>query len=158
MIKRMGRAAGLRGWTLCGWMLAAGAIAGCDGPEGMDPDAGQPTAFDEQVARGASLFGMHCAHCHGADGRGGINEAPPLVGLDEGALPLEPRPGAVRDTRFVTVGDIAAFAAVNMPADAPGTLEVDEYYAVLAFALFANGIELEEELTPALAEELVIPR
>lgn len=130
---------------------------GCDGTAASG-DAGEPTPFEAQVQEGSALFGTHCAHCHGADGRG-TEEAPPLVGIAEGALPLEPRSeDAVRQTQFVTVSDIAAFASVNMPADAPGSLETEEYYAILAFALFANGIVLEERLTPALAEELVIPR
>lgn len=124
-----------------------------------DGDAGsEPTPFMLQAARGAELFGVHCAHCHGSAGQG-TEDAPRLVGLDEGALPLEPRPEAeFRTTRFETVGDIAAFASVNMPADNPGSLEIDEYFAILAFALSANGIVLEDELTPEVADTLVIPR
>lgn len=143
------------------WVMFAAVVlaaSGCTEEVSATPDAGEVSPFHAQAEQGGALFGAHCAHCHGADGRG-TEEAPPLVGLDEGALPLEPRSAeAVRQTQFVTVGDIAAFASVNMPADDPGSLETDQYYAILAFALFANGIELEEELTPALAEELVIPR
>lgn len=140
------------------WLLGICACAclACDGTTPPD-DGPAENPFDAQVSAGAELFAEHCSDCHGADGRGTL-EAPALVGLDDGALPLDPPEGAVRATQFVTVGDVAAFAAANMPPDDPGSLEADEYYAILAFALSANGIALTEELTPAGAEELVIPR
>ena len=119
-------------------------------------DAAEPT-FEAQVALGTTTYVSHCASCHGSSGEG-TAMGPRLVGLAEGALPLEPREGAVRTSRFVTVADVAAFAVANMPADDPGSLSADEYWAVLAFALSANGIVLEEPLTPELAAELTITR
>ncbi|WP_181197874.1 c-type cytochrome [Enhygromyxa salina] len=113
--------------------------------------------FAAQVSEGSVLYADHCASCHGDDGSG-TSQAPALVGLTEGALPLDPAPGAVRDTQFETVADVGAFAVANMPPADPGSLMADEYYAILAFALFANGIELEEELSGSLAAEIVIPR
>lgn len=114
-------------------------------------------AFETQASRGQRLFGEHCASCHGNSGQGS-DEAPPLVGLDEGALPREPRDGAVRDTEFVTVADVAGFAVENMPPTDPGGLSIEEYLAILAFDLKANGITLEQELDLDLAESLTIPR
>jgi mono/diheme cytochrome c family protein len=141
------------------WLLSICACAcfACDSTTPPDEAGANENPFDAQVARGADLYTTHCADCHGADGRG-TDQAPAVVGLEDGALPLEPREGAVRDTQFKTVGDVAAFVAANMPPTNPGGLQVDEYYAILAFDLHANGIDLEEELTAALAEELVIPR
>jgi mono/diheme cytochrome c family protein len=140
------------------WLLGICACSclACDGTTPPD-EAGPENPFDAQVARGADLYEAHCADCHGADGRGAAG-GPALVGLEDGALPLEPREGAVRDTQFKTVGDVAAFAVANMPPNNPGSLQADEYYAILAFDLMANGITLEDELTAALAEDLVIPR
>lgn len=140
------------------WLLqiCACSCLACDATTPPD-EAGPENPFDAQVSRGAELYADHCAQCHGADGRG-TTEGPALVGLDSGALPLDPPAGAVRSTQFKTVGDVAAFAAPNMPPANPGGLQADEYYAILAFALSANGITLEQELTAALAEELVIPR
>lgn len=143
--------------------IAAVAMAACGGSTatsdggGTIPDAASPATFEDQVALGASVYGAECASCHG-DGGEGTESGPRLVGLAEGALPLEPRPGAVRTSRFVTVADVAAFAVANMPADAPGSLTAEQYWAILAFDLSANGITLEEPLTPELAATLTIPR
>ncbi len=115
-----------------------------------------PTTFAEQVSLGRSTYIANCSSCHGVSGEGGAG--PRLVGLDMGALPLEPREGAVRTTQFVTVADVAAFAVAAMPPVDPGSLSAEEYWAVLAFALSANGITLEQKLTPELAATLTIPR
>jgi cytochrome c len=116
------------------------------------------STFPEQVARGQILFGEHCAKCHGDSGQGG--RGPRLVGLREGALPLEPPPSRkLRTKRFVTVADVAEFVVANMPLNKAGTLSTEEYLAILAFDLKANGIDLgREKLTLAKARDLVIPR
>jgi len=46
----------------------------------------------------------------------------------------------------------------TMPPRAPGSLSAEEYWAVLAFDLSANGITLDQKLTPELAATLTIPR
>ncbi|MGF1465314.1 MAG: c-type cytochrome [Sandaracinaceae bacterium] len=146
------------------WLVlvsALGLLAGCGGTTNRPRDDGGPTdtPFAMQVERGAALYADNCARCHGAMGEG-TELAPRLVGLDEGALPLDPRPTqTLRTTQFVTALDVGTFAAANMPFDDPGSLELDEYLAILAFALFANGFTaLEEALTLENAGNLVIPR
>ena len=115
-----------------------------------------PTTFGEQVTRGAEVFGAHCASCHGKGGEG-TSEAPAVVGAS--ALPLDPPSGAkVRKTQFVTVADVAEFVSKNMPGDAPGSLSEDDYFAVLAFDLHANGIDLDKKLDGKVAASLTIPR
>ena len=100
--------------------------------------AGISHADEAQVAQGAKLFAKHCAKCHGKAGEG-TKKAPPLVGKD--ALPLDPRPEAkVRKTQFHTAQDVAEFASTKMPANKPGSLKPDEYYAIIAFDLDANGV------------------
>ena len=118
-----------------------------------------PTTFAEQVAHGQTLFGKNCAKCHGDSGQG-TEDAPRLVGLKEGALPLDPPASReVRKSRFATVADVAEFVMANMPPKKAGTLTADEYLAVLAFDLKANGIDLgQEPLTMAKAKALTIPR
>ena len=120
--------------------------------------AAAPATFAEQVAQGQKLYGEHCAECHGASGEGG--KAPAVVGLDKGALPLDPPAKAEhRKTQFKTVADIAAFVVKNMPADAPGTLTEEQYYSILAFDLKANGIDLgEKKLDGSVAPTLTVPR
>jgi mono/diheme cytochrome c family protein len=119
--------------------------------------AAAPTTFAEQVALGQTLYGEHCASCHGKSGEG--LDAPPVVGLDKGALPLDPPAGAkYRKTQFKTVADIADFVVKNMPAKAPGSLTPEQYFSILAFDLKANGIELDKKLDGAVAATLTVPR
>ena len=79
-----------------------------------------------------------------------------MVGLSSGALPLAPRPGSARTSQFLTVADVASFVVANMPPKAPGSLSPEEYWAILAFDLSANGVTLEQKLTPELAPTLTI--
>jgi len=120
--------------------------------------AGPSDTFAAQAKAGAALYGQHCASCHGPNGNDG--KAPPVVGLDKGALPLAPPPKAkFRTTQFKTVADVADFVVKTMPPKAPGSLSGDEYYSILAFDLKANGIDLgDKKLDPALASTLEIPR
>ena len=119
--------------------------------------AAPPASFAEQVAEGQKVYGQQCANCHGASGQGA--KAPRVVGLKEGALPLDPPPDRkVRKTKFVTVADVAGFVVANMPPGKGGSLPADQYWAVLAFDLHANGIDLPQPLTPELAKTLTIPR
>jgi S-disulfanyl-L-cysteine oxidoreductase SoxD len=120
-------------------------------------EAAAPATFDDQVALGGQLYAAKCAGCHGGGGEGGRG-APPLVGISAGALPLSPRPGSVRTAQFVTVADVASFVVATMPPKAPGSLSADEYWAILAFDLSANGIALDQKLNPELAATLTIPR
>lgn len=85
------------------------------------------------------LYSQNCAGCHGAAGTGG--KAPPVVGKD--ALPLNPPATAkFRKTQFHTIKDIFDFVKANMPPNAPGKLTDQEYWAILAFDLKANGVDL----------------
>ena len=154
------------------WLILGVALLGCaddgtdepDAPDAQDAqqstevaDAAVPMSdFEKQAALGATVYTQKCASCHGRQGEGG--EGPRLVGLAEGALPLEPRASSQRTTKFVTVADVATFAVANMPPNKPGSLSADEYWAILAFDLSANGVKLEQKLTPELAATLTIPR
>jgi hypothetical protein len=83
-----------------------------------------------------------------------------VVGLDQGALPLDPPAGAQhRKTQFKTVADIASFVVAHMPPTAPGSLKAEEYWSILAFDLKANGIDLgDQKLDAELAKTLEVPR
>jgi mono/diheme cytochrome c family protein len=116
-----------------------------------------PSSFAEQVTMGQGLYAANCAECHGASGEGG--KAPRVVGMKDGALPLDPpAERKARKERFVTVADVAGFTVANMPPKKAGSLTADQYWAILAFDLHANGIDLPQPLTPALAATLTIPR
>jgi mono/diheme cytochrome c family protein len=129
--------------------LLIAVVAACGGsshrePEGPAPGPAPQVATNEDlVARGATLYGAHCAKCHGDAGQG-TDKGPAVVGA--GALPKDPRPGAKRDVVFSTAHDVGAWAMEHMPADKPGSLAPDEYLAILAFDLKANGVDLGAEL------------
>jgi S-disulfanyl-L-cysteine oxidoreductase SoxD len=124
----------------------------------VEPSAA-PANFTEQVALGQKLYGAQCAGCHGNSGEG-TKDGPAVVGLDKGALPLAPAATAKhRKTEFKTVADIAEFVVKTMPPKAPGSLSAEEYYAILAFDLKANGIDLgDKKLDGELAKTLEVPR
>ena len=101
------------------------------------------------AASGAPIYARECASCHGAAGEGGI--ADPLVGYEpESTPPFGPRyeawRGAGDDVRF-TVGNYWPYATTlydyilrAMPSDAPGTLQPEEVYSLVAWILAENGI------------------
>lgn len=137
--------------TFAAFMLLAGCAT-------APPPTSKPEPFSVQAEKGAALYGAHCAKCHAADGSG--DTGPRVVGLKEGALPLDPPPDRKkRTTQFKTVMDVAAFAVKNMPGDEPGSLAADDYWRILAFDLKANGIDLaDQHLDAELAATLTIPR
>ena len=105
-------------------------------PDGTGLPPGSGTA-----ARGAALYARKCVACHGPTGMEG--PADRLVGR-------EPREGFPfgRDPSLVrTLGNYWPYATtlydyVNraMPLNAPGSLEPDEVYSLVAFLLWRNQI------------------
>ena len=128
---------------------AALAIANCATMSSAENNEAGRSQADE----GGKLYGQHCASCHGDAGQG-TKGAPPVVGKD--ALPLDPPATAkVRTTQFHTAQDVAQFVAANMPAKAPGSLTTEQYYAILAFDLKANGIDVSKKrIDPTTAAEI----
>ena len=108
-----------------------------------------------QIEAGKAVYVEHCAACHGDAGQGS-KKAPPLVGSN--ALPLDPRPGQKRAAQFHTAMDIALFATKNMPPDESDRAEMStpEYWDVLAFALSANGVKLQQPVGPDNAAAIVL--
>lgn len=133
-------------------MLTAGVVA-CHkaSPGPVSPAAaGDVTA---QIDQGKQLYVEKCAKCHG-DGGQGTDKGPPVVGKD--AFPQKPRSGAKRDVEFHTAADVFAWATKHMPGDAPGSLETDQYLAIFAFDLTANGIKLDKPLDGPAAQAIVL--
>jgi cytochrome c len=109
----------------------------------------------DQATQGGKLYAKHCAKCHGDAGQG-TKKAPAVVGKD--ALPLDPPATAkVRKTQFHTAQDVAQFVATKMPAAKPGSLSADEYYAILAFDLKANGVDVSgKKIDPTTAAQITL--
>jgi alcohol dehydrogenase (cytochrome c) len=115
--------------------------------------ASAETTVKAQIDQGKKLYVKYCSKCHGDAGQGTKN-APPVVGKD--AFPLDPRPKSKRDVKFHTAADVFAWASKHMPLKAPGTLSTDEYLAIFAFDLTANGIKLDKPLDGAAAAKIVL--
>lgn len=111
------------------------------------------TTAAAQIEQGKTLYVAKCAGCHG-DGGQGTDKGPPVVGKE--AFPLDAKEGAKRDVKFHTAADVFAWATKHMPADAPGSLSTDEYLAIFAFDLTANGIALEQPLDGPKAASIVL--
>jgi cytochrome c len=133
-------------------LLASLALAACH-HDGATPTAPAADPLAAQIERGQALYGEHCASCHGSGGEG-TDKAPPVVGAE--AFPAQPREGAKRDVEFHTAADVFAWATVHMPGDAPGSLSTDEYLAIFAFDLTANGVTLSAPLDGAAAQAIVL--
>jgi mono/diheme cytochrome c family protein len=96
--------------------------------------------YQDQVLFGESVFAEICSACHGASGEGFIG--PPLIG-----------PRAL--SGFRNAQRVYDFASRDMPADAPGTLSSDEYWAVIAYLLQQNGYNPSEQaLNPVTATDV----
>ncbi|HLU66180.1 MAG TPA: cytochrome c, partial [Kofleriaceae bacterium] len=135
------------------------AVAGSTDAVAGSPDDAPATAETAAgngalIARGAEVYGAECASCHGDAGQG-KGKAPPVVG--QGALPRDPRPGQKRKVAFRTAGDVLAWYSANMPPTDPGNLPAEDYLAILAFDLDANGVDLgAEPLTAERAAAIVL--
>lgn len=128
-------------------------LVACSHKSAPAPAAPAPTTIEAQVAQGKQLYVDKCAKCHGDAGQG-TKDGPPVVGKD--AFPLDPRPGAKRDAKFHTAADVFAWASKNMPANDPASLTTDQYLAIFAFDLTANGIKLDHPLDAPTAQSIVL--
>ena len=138
------------------FLLAPALLFGCaKTPAATTTPTTEPaaTTITAQIDQGKTLYGAKCAKCHGDAGQGS-DKAPPVVGKD--AFPEKPRPGAKRDVDFHTAADVFAWASKNMPGKAPGSLSTDQYLAIFAFDLTANGVKLEKPLDGAAAQAIVL--
>jgi cytochrome c len=126
-------------------------VAAFAGTAATAPDAKLTIAT--QIDQGKKLYTDNCAKCHGTAGQG-TKDAPAVVGKD--AFPLDPRPKAKRDVKFHTAADVFAWASKNMPAKKPGSLTTDQYLAIFAFDLSANGVKLDAPLDGAAAAKIIL--
>ncbi|WP_439106040.1 c-type cytochrome [Congregibacter sp.] len=105
-------------------------------PDGLGLPEGRGSARE-----GASLYQAQCESCHGVGGRGGPFGS--LVGRLAGdAFPFGSDP-----TLEKTIGNYWPYATTvfdylrrAMPFDAPGSLEADEVYSLVAYLLAENRI------------------
>jgi mono/diheme cytochrome c family protein len=115
--------------------------------------AADTKAVDDQVAKGKQLYADKCASCHGDSGEGG-GKTPAVVGKD--ALPLEaPKVAKKRKgVKFETAKDVLDWTKKNMPLKKPGSLTDEEYAAIMAFDLSANGVKVTKPVDFTNAAEI----
>lgn len=118
-------------------------------PDGKGLPDGSGTA-----AQGKQVFADNCAACHGDHGQGGLRDR--LVG-GQGTL--------ASDMPVKTVGSFWPYATTlfdyihrAMPFPTPGSLSVDETYAVTAYILSLNGIvPADGKLDEAILSKIRMP-
>ncbi len=135
-------------------VLSLVALSAC-GSTGKPAEHAPITNLKQQLARGAEVFGNQCARCHGSGGEG-TSRAPRLVG--KGAFPLHAPEDRTRKPAFHNAYDIAGFVLEAMPPSASARAEIlaEDYFAVLAFALSANGVALPRMVDAELAKSIVL--
>src|SRR5687767_4794044 len=103
----------------------------------------QISAAEQQIVKGQNVYQEHCARCHGDQGEG--KRGPILIG---------PRHGM---RGYGTAQGLYTYTSQIMPFDAAGSLSSEEYWAVLAYLLDANGVALPQTaLSTANAEQIPI--
>lgn len=144
----------------------------------VDPHLSQAKS---RAPDGAQLFSQHCASCHGDRGQG-LTGGPPIMG--SGALPLYPdeqaaagnpqlsNPGQVRTQRltqvtgaasrdpFQTSADVYRYISTRMPKPSrdAGTLESEEYWAILNFMMISHGLQVPDSgIDESNAASVTIP-
>jgi cytochrome c oxidase cbb3-type subunit 3 len=126
---------------VCLVALAMLALAGCDAMPGRPRQADRPTLPSEVMAF-TSLYGQHCAGCHGADGR--LGAARPLN--DPIYLALVPR----ERLRKIIAQGLPGTAMPAFSASAGGALTEAQIDALV-------GDMLTRWSQPALVKDLVLP-
>ena len=91
-------------------------------------DDARPVSFTAaQAEKGRDLYGTNCGSCHGEDLSG--SEFAPA--LKSGRFRRERASGPA--------GELLAYVRSNMPPSQPGALPPEDYAAILAFVVKANG-------------------
>lgn len=87
-----------------------------------------------QALQGAVLFAGKCALCHGSKLEGGVGPALSGAGFFGAAA-----------AQGLTVKSLFNVVSATMPTTAPASLQQDEYEALVAFLLQANGFQAGEK-------------
>jgi S-disulfanyl-L-cysteine oxidoreductase SoxD len=106
----------------------------------ISPDSKQLPLGQGSVEAGRELYDSQCLSCHGRKGLGGVN--------DQLVAPYDPANNFARDEKLKrTIGNYWPYATtlydyINraMPLTAPGSLESDEVYSLVAYLLYLNNI------------------
>lgn len=143
------------------FLLWVALLMGCMQRETRDDGAlaTQTETLAEQAEKGRRIFADSCSRCHGDQGEG-TKKAPRLIGLNEGALPLNPpKDGKERRGQFHTAQDVGMYALKFMPPLETGSLTEDAYWRVTAYLLQQNGVDVgNQPLDRSVARTIQLPR
>jgi len=125
-------------------------------PDGAGLPPGSGTA-----AKGAEIYALKCAACHGGNGEGGLNDRLVVSSPDE-PFPDSSDPDSWQHR---TVGNYWPYATTlfdyirrSMPYTLPGSLGDDEVYSLTAHLLHLNHIIAESDvMTAESLPEVVMP-
>jgi S-disulfanyl-L-cysteine oxidoreductase SoxD len=142
-----------------GFLLWVALMMGCMQRETRADGAMQQETFTEQAEKGRRIFADSCSRCHGEQGEG-TKKAPRLIGLSDGALPLNPPPdGKERRGQFHTAQEVGMYAFKYMPPLETGSLTEDAFWRVTAYLLQQNGVDLgSQHLDRSVAQTVELPR
>lgn len=110
-------------------------------PDGTGLPEGSGTA-----AIGRELYNQYGAAWHGAEGEG-TDYAPALVGGIDSLDTDSPKKTVGSYWPYAT--SVFSYIRRAMPASGPQTLTNDEYYALTAWVLWANGLIAEDDVIDA---------
>ena len=116
---------------------------GCQRQEGISP----------QILQGEGYYSQHCAPCHGTMVTGEAQKvsgvAPSLLGdkFEEWA----------KKSGYGNAQALHQYISRNMPQGRAGTISEEKYWAITAFLLFKNGVQLPNNLNKPNSQEVVIP-
>jgi len=113
------------------------AVMGCTATTYSVPYDPGPEKPKDPVSRGAEVYAESCAGCHGENGEGSEGR-PKLVGKDA----IAPDPKGARKVPIHTAQDLFAFIKSDMPPIAPGSLDDEQYWAIVTYLSKANGADL----------------
>ena len=122
-----------------GRAASAAEVARLDIDVGPDGDGLPPGSGTADV--GAGIFVAKCAHCHGLEGEGGLN--------DRLVTPSEGNAGRTIGAYWPYATTIFDYTRRAMPFDQPGSLTDQEVYNLTAWLLYRNGIIGQDDVVDA---------
>ncbi|NNM31735.1 MAG: cytochrome c [Gemmatimonadetes bacterium] len=115
------------------------------GPDGAGLPEGSGSPSD-----GAAVYLAKCAHCHGLQGEGGLN--------DRLVTPADGGGGRTIGSYWPYATTLFDYVRRAMPYDSPGSLTDDEVYDVTAWLLLQNGlIEATDPVDQSTLPAIVMP-
>lgn len=106
-----------------------------------------------QILQGEGYYSQHCAPCHGTMVTG---EAQTVSGIAPSLLGDKFEEWA-KSSGNDNACALHQYISKNMPQGRAGTISEEKYWAITAFLLSKNGVQLPNNLNKSNSQEVVIP-